>query len=46
MALSQGIRITVITAADLARLATSADLVDLLVGRYAELRIVQGYRSI
>jgi hypothetical protein len=46
MALSRGIRITVVTAGDLSPLATSADLVGLLVDRFTELRVVQGYNSI
>ncbi|WP_346536865.1 hypothetical protein [Micromonospora sp. DPT] len=46
MALSQGIRITVITAADLSDLRAPSDLVDLLIDRFTELRVVQGYRTI
>jgi hypothetical protein len=45
-ALCQGIRITVVTAADFASLSASTDLVDLLIDRFTELRMVQGYRSI
>jgi hypothetical protein len=46
MALSRGIRIIVVTAADLASLNTSTDLVDLLIDRFTELRVIQGYHSI
>jgi hypothetical protein len=44
--LVQGRRIVVISGADIAKLTTTQDLVDLMVDRFTELRMYGGYHSI
>jgi hypothetical protein len=46
VALSHGVKLTVLVGADLERLFTPSDLVAILVERHTELRVEQGYRTI